>query len=153
MLDKAVVAYRKPLDRPFFTVSLRDAAGRLLEPPQDTPPGHFLKAERCIAAGHAVVLRTPLQDLPGGAARCRACRRARARLCPARAGRRRRRGLLHAGTVCKAARLPAERRRGWRRWPGRPPVHACVGLPMQQALQGFGLKHACCDARLQGAPR
>jgi hypothetical protein len=67
VLDKAVVAYRKPLDRPFFTVSLRDAAGRLLEPPQDTPPGHFQKAERCIAAGHAVVLRTPLQDLPGGA--------------------------------------------------------------------------------------
>lgn len=61
------MAYRKPLDRPFFTVSLRDAAGRLLEPPVDTPPGHYARAERCIAAAHAVTLRTPLQDLPGGA--------------------------------------------------------------------------------------
>lgn len=66
VIDKAVVAYRKPLDRPFFTVSLRDAAGRLLEPPVDTPPGHYARAERCIAAAHAVTLRTPLQDLPGG---------------------------------------------------------------------------------------
>ncbi len=91
MLDKAVVAYRKPLDRPFFTVSLRDAAGRLLEPPQDTPPGHFQKAERCIAAGHAIVLRTPLQDLPGGAAS----------MCHRSLGWKKTRcGLLRPGTAC-----------------------------------------------------
>ena len=73
MIDKAVVAYRKPLDRPFFTVSLRDAAGRLLEPPADTPPGHYDRGTRTIAADHAVVLRTPLRDLPGGARVSRAC--------------------------------------------------------------------------------
>ena len=67
MIDKAVVAYRKPLDRPFFTVSLRDAAGRLLEPPADTPPGHYDRGTRTIAADHCVLLRTPLCDLPGGA--------------------------------------------------------------------------------------
>ena len=65
-----MVAYRKPLDRPFFTVSLRDAAGRLLEPPADTPPGHFDRGTHTIAADHSVVLRTPLRDLPGGARPC-----------------------------------------------------------------------------------
>lgn len=73
MIDKAVVAYRKPLDRPFFTVSLRDAAGRLLEPPADTPPGHYDRGTRTIAADHCVVLRTPLRDLPGGARVSRSC--------------------------------------------------------------------------------
>ncbi|BDA51176.1 hypothetical protein COCOBI_18-0520 [Coccomyxa sp. Obi] len=63
-IDRANIDYRKPLDRPVFSVSLHDADGRPLEAPQDTPPGHFDRGSRAITAGHTVVLRTPMRQMP-----------------------------------------------------------------------------------------
>ena len=65
-IDRANIDYRKPLDRPVFSVSLHDADGRPLEAPQDTPPGHFDRGSRAITAGHTVVLRTPMRQMPPG---------------------------------------------------------------------------------------
>ncbi|CAL8466444.1 g5980 [Coccomyxa elongata] len=63
-IDRANIDYRKPLDRPVFSVSLHDADGRPLEAPQDTPPGHFDRGSRAITAGHTVILRTPMRQMP-----------------------------------------------------------------------------------------
>ncbi|KAK9814682.1 hypothetical protein WJX72_009730 [[Myrmecia] bisecta] len=58
--------YRKALDRPFFTVSLRDPTGRPVEPPQDTPPAVFKRAEGVITAEHPIMLQTPVRQIPEG---------------------------------------------------------------------------------------
>ncbi|EIE19851.1 hypothetical protein COCSUDRAFT_58088 [Coccomyxa subellipsoidea C-169] len=63
-IERANLDYRKPLDRPVFCVSLHDADGRPLESPQDTPPGHFDRSGRCVGAGHTVILRTPMRQMP-----------------------------------------------------------------------------------------
>eukprot|EP00887_Chlorella_sp_A99_P005720 scaffold1.g5720.t1 len=65
-ISRADVRYAKPLDRPFFTISVRDHLGRLVELPQDTPPGHYHRDTGAIVAGHTVALSTPLQALPPG---------------------------------------------------------------------------------------
>lgn len=63
-IERANLDYRKPLDRPVFCVSLHSADGRPLESPQDTPPGHFDRGRRCVAAEHTVILRTPKRQMP-----------------------------------------------------------------------------------------
>ncbi|KAK9917685.1 hypothetical protein WJX75_007169 [Coccomyxa subellipsoidea] len=63
-IERANLDYRKPLDRPVFCVSLHSADGWPLESPQDTPPGHFDRGRRCVAAGHTVILRTPKRQMP-----------------------------------------------------------------------------------------
>ncbi|KAK9902703.1 hypothetical protein WJX75_003253 [Coccomyxa subellipsoidea] len=63
-VERANLDYRKPLDRPVFCISLHDADGRPLETPQDTPPGHFDRGRRCVSAGHTVILRTPMRQMP-----------------------------------------------------------------------------------------
>lgn len=45
-------------------LQVRDAQGRLVEMPQDTPPGHY--SGSTITAGHVVALQTQLQQLPSG---------------------------------------------------------------------------------------
>jgi hypothetical protein len=58
----------KPLDRPFLTLSLRDAAGRLVELPQDSHPGLHARDSGAIRmGGQELVLATPLGALPPGA--------------------------------------------------------------------------------------
>lgn len=68
-VERANLDYRKPLDRPVFCISLHDADGRPLETPQDTPPGHFDRGRRCVSAGHTVILRTPMRQMPPGTCR------------------------------------------------------------------------------------
>lgn len=68
-MERANLDYRKPLDRPVFCISLHDADGRPLETPQDTPPGHFDRGRRCVSAGHTVILRTPMRQMPPGTCR------------------------------------------------------------------------------------
>ena len=67
-MNGAKVEYGKSLDRPFFSMSLHDAAGKRLEPVQDTPPGHFDRRTFIITAGHDLQFRTPMQQIPPGGA-------------------------------------------------------------------------------------
>lgn len=61
--------YKRPLEGPFFAISLRDATGALIEKELHTPPGHFDKEQRLIRVDHSVTLRTPISDLPEGQSR------------------------------------------------------------------------------------
>ena len=65
-VNGAKVEYSKSLDRPFFSMSLHDAAGRRLEPVQDTPPGHFDRRTFIITAGHDLQFKTPMRQIPPG---------------------------------------------------------------------------------------
>ncbi|KAK9797393.1 hypothetical protein WJX73_002597 [Symbiochloris irregularis] len=68
-VEKALVAhYKRPLEGPFFAVTLRDATGALIEKELHTPPGHFDKEQRIISVDHSVTLRTPISELPEGSA-------------------------------------------------------------------------------------
>ena len=65
-VDKALLQYKKPVDRPLFSITLRDAWGEPLEPTVDTPPAHFDKALGVFQAGHTVYLKTPINKLSEG---------------------------------------------------------------------------------------
>lgn len=67
-MNGAKVEYSKSLDRPFFSLSLHDAAGKRLEAVQDTPPGHFDRRTFIITAGHDLQFSTPMQQIPPGEA-------------------------------------------------------------------------------------
>ncbi|KAL4421457.1 hypothetical protein ABPG75_010748 [Micractinium tetrahymenae] len=63
----AEIRYRKPLDHPIFTLSVRDSLGRLVELPQDTHPGHYRRETSTIHSSAIVRLTTPLRSMPPGA--------------------------------------------------------------------------------------
>lgn len=67
-LEKAVLNYKKPVDRPLFQITLRDAWGEAVGQPVDTPPCTYDKSSGVFTAGHSVVLDTPVGDMPEGAA-------------------------------------------------------------------------------------
>ena len=65
-VDKALLQYKKPVDRPLFSIAIRDPWGEALEPTVDTPPCHFDKGLGVFQAGHTVYLKTPINKLPEG---------------------------------------------------------------------------------------
>jgi Cytoskeletal adhesion len=66
LLERVVIHYRKPLEKPFFTISLHRSDGQMLEAPSDTPPGFYKKNENVIFLDHPVTLVTPLALIPHG---------------------------------------------------------------------------------------
>ena len=67
VLEKCLIAYRKMLDRPFFSLTLRTASGQPLELVHNTPPGYYNQEAGAISANHVVRLRTPVAHIPPGA--------------------------------------------------------------------------------------
>lgn len=63
--EKALLVYKKPLDRPVFQVSLRDAWGEALQEIVETPPCHYENG--IFQAGHTASLSYPVQKMPEGA--------------------------------------------------------------------------------------
>ncbi|GAB4822703.1 hypothetical protein N2152v2_009749 [Parachlorella kessleri] len=62
----ANIHYSKPLEKPFFNISVRDPLLRVVEIPQDTPPGHWHPGSHSITLNHPVELQTQLMQLPRG---------------------------------------------------------------------------------------
>lgn len=62
--------YRKDLDRPFVTMSVRDGAGRLVEMPQDSCPGRYSRMADSVVFRQSMCLGTPLSQLPPGEGLC-----------------------------------------------------------------------------------
>ena len=62
--EKALLVYKKSLDRPVFQVSLRDAWGEALQDIVETPPCHYENG--IFQAGHVVSLSYPVQKMPEG---------------------------------------------------------------------------------------
>ncbi|RMZ54489.1 hypothetical protein APUTEX25_002065 [Auxenochlorella protothecoides] len=65
-LRVARFTYRKDLDRPFVTMSVRDGAGRLVEMPQDSCPGRYSRMADSVVFRQSMCLGTPLSQLPPG---------------------------------------------------------------------------------------
>lgn len=63
-IEKALVHYKKPVDRALFEVVLRDGWGKPVEPEIDTPPCNYDKAAGVFQAGHSVVFSTPVHKMP-----------------------------------------------------------------------------------------
>ena len=63
-VHQARFVYRKPLDRPFITMTVRDGAGRLVEMPRDSCPGRYSRLADSAVFGHRLRVTTPLRQLP-----------------------------------------------------------------------------------------
>lgn len=66
-LQLARFMYRKSLDRPFITMSVRDGAGRFLELPRDSHPGRYSRLANTVVFSQSLEVETPLGRLPPGA--------------------------------------------------------------------------------------
>ena len=75
VLEKCLIAYRKMLDRPFFSLTLRTASGQPLELVHNTPPGYYnqeagaISAKPCCALENARCTHPPGCVLKGKARR------------------------------------------------------------------------------------
>ena len=56
--------YKGTMEQPFFTLSIRGRGGSEVEPPQDTPPAYY--ANGIVSADHAMVVSTPIAQIPQG---------------------------------------------------------------------------------------
>lgn len=56
--------YKGTMEQPFFTLSIRGRGGSEVEPPQDTPPAYY--ANGVVSADHAMVVTTPIAQIPQG---------------------------------------------------------------------------------------
>lgn len=65
-IDKAILNYKKPVDKPTFAVSIVNSWGEAIGEPLQTPPGSFDRDSGIITFGHTMVLPQGIHKISDG---------------------------------------------------------------------------------------